>query len=209
MSKLLVVGTGKCGSRFTSEFLTELGVKVGHEAVFNVDGFHGYGDADGDSSFAIPAYEENISWGRDCMLHIVRNPLDVVRSQMGNDFWLLKEGENPWNDWWRIHLSEILYLDPGLDRAVGMVYLWNKICEGYNSNMSYTRQSVDRPLSKFTIEMLSGFVEAKWSEANWDWLSKMPSNSVGRDASITWSQIIRETHFGTHLLKMARGYGYV
>jgi hypothetical protein len=80
MIDLLITGTGRCGTQFMAEWLTRSGVPCGHEAVFSYRGYTSQPDLVADSSWLAVPYLGLVTCR---IVHIVRNPLDVVRSFMG------------------------------------------------------------------------------------------------------------------------------
>jgi len=76
--RIVVVGSMRSGTGYVSRVLSECGVRCGHEAVFNYDGFGGWKDYAADSSWlALPALSslENV-----LIVHLVRHPVAVARS---------------------------------------------------------------------------------------------------------------------------------
>jgi hypothetical protein len=77
---LLITGTGRCGTKFMAEWLTRSGVPCGHEAVFSYRGYTPQPGIVADSSWLAVPYLPLVTCR---IVHIVRNPLDVVRSFIG------------------------------------------------------------------------------------------------------------------------------
>lgn len=83
MSRLVVTGTGRCGTRYASNLLAASGVRAGHEQVFTFrtalrDRTPNWGGYDADVSWlAVPHLPVN---ARTILL--VRHPLDVVHSML-------------------------------------------------------------------------------------------------------------------------------
>lgn len=85
MRRIIVTGTGRCGTGFMSRVLTESGVACSHEGVFTPFGAtrarHNW---QADSSWmAVP----HLSTHRDCLRVLVyRHPVDVINSFVGIGF---------------------------------------------------------------------------------------------------------------------------
>jgi hypothetical protein len=106
--KVLVTGTGRCGTVFMSNVLTSIGWPCGHEAIFGPDGIEIakeilWGDRRPENS-AISRQGDVLSEGMDIVgdssymsapflneidslvIHLVRNPMPVVASLIGGMF---------------------------------------------------------------------------------------------------------------------------
>lgn len=83
--KIIVTGSGRCGTGFMARVLTESGVACSHEGVFTPFGVHrSRRNWQADSSWmAVP----HLSTHRDCLRVLVyRHPLDVINSFVGIGF---------------------------------------------------------------------------------------------------------------------------
>lgn len=97
-----VVGTGRCGTKQMSRVFG-----CGHESWWNVTGSRrlvGVGDS---SWMALPDIEGG-AWN-GLAIHVVRHPVDVVRSFVGIGFF---ERPSPWLDFAAEHCPLIVGLDP-------------------------------------------------------------------------------------------------
>jgi hypothetical protein len=106
--KIIVTGTGRCGTNFMANMLTSMGLPCGHEAIFGPEGIEraidtiegrrspknskiskigtilsDEGRLVGDSSFMAAPFLEQFD---SVVIHLVRNPTDVVASLMGSGF---------------------------------------------------------------------------------------------------------------------------
>lgn len=79
----VVTGTGRCGTGYMAQVLTDLGVPCGHEQVWTDQGVRPQPQLAGDASWmAIPDLDSY----RGTVIHLVRNPLDVINSLVGIKF---------------------------------------------------------------------------------------------------------------------------
>lgn len=106
--KVVVTGTGRCGTNYMANVLTSLGLHCGHEAVFDISGWERAeeiirGDRrpensdiskdgeilsdesriEGDSSYAAAPFLDRVD---STVIHLVRNPISVVASMTGSGF---------------------------------------------------------------------------------------------------------------------------
>jgi hypothetical protein len=128
--EFVIVGTGRCGTGFTSEYLTRIGVHCSHEGYYTPHGptlrnperlFLAKGDA---SWLAVP-FLENADLP---VLHQVRHPRDVIRSLMKIGFFdpALHRRHGAF-----IAFAE-RYFQPGgdpLESSIRWYLEWNQRCE--------------------------------------------------------------------------------
>lgn len=106
--KVLVTGTGRCGTNFMANLLTTIGLPCGHEAVFTPDGWERASEilagrlrpenSDisrdgtilsegmnlvGDSSYAAAPFLDKVD---TAVIHLIRDPIKVVASLAGSGF---------------------------------------------------------------------------------------------------------------------------
>lgn len=80
MIRLLITGTGRCGTMYMARLLTASGVPCGHEDVYTVAGIMARPDLEADSSWAAAPWLTGFS---GTVIHLVRHPMEVVRSHVG------------------------------------------------------------------------------------------------------------------------------
>ena len=81
---IIITGTPRSGTQYISKLLTSIGVPIGHEQYFGLPlgGIH-RNNPQGDSSWlAVPYLCEH----KARIIHIVREPVKVISSMMGRDF---------------------------------------------------------------------------------------------------------------------------
>lgn len=83
--RFAVTGTGRCGTGYTAAVLARCGIDCGHENWWTPDPARVRTGLDGDVSWlALPSIEAG-DWSGP-VAHIVRHPVDVVRSFVALDF---------------------------------------------------------------------------------------------------------------------------
>jgi len=78
--KILISGTGRCGTNSISEMLTDSGIACGHESIYSIYGVRNSWDLlDADSSWmAIPHFKEF----KGVRILLIRDPIPCVSSMM-------------------------------------------------------------------------------------------------------------------------------
>lgn len=107
--RAVVTGTGRSGTGFMAAVLKSAGVDAGHEAYWHAHGGRHASDLDVDCSWlALPAIEfgtygsSTEPWtGRT--LHVVRHPVDTVRSILGTGLFADDMAANPYSLHARMH----------------------------------------------------------------------------------------------------------
>lgn len=124
--RFVVTGTGRCGTRYLAYVLSASGVTCGHEEVFTPDGPGMWAGRRGDSSWLAAPHLEGFD---GYVLHLVRNPLHVVRSLVGMGFFdeALRDAHGPYVDYARSHIGGPLG-DP-VAEACRFVVEWNRMIE--------------------------------------------------------------------------------
>lgn len=85
MPKIIVTGTGRCGTGYAAKVLTTHGLRCGHENVFrplaaNIN----WRNYQADSSWLAVAHPDQLA--RHPVVHCIRNPLHVARSYLRINF---------------------------------------------------------------------------------------------------------------------------
>lgn len=118
-----VVGTGRCGTGYTSRVLTVCGLDCGHENWWTPDPARLRPGMDGDASWlAVPDIERG-AW-RGPVLHVVREPVAVVRSLVGIGFWV---HDTAFQRFALGHEPELAGMDP-VSASVEWWVRWNARC---------------------------------------------------------------------------------
>uniref|UniRef100_A0A6H1ZW17 Putative sulfotransferase domain contining protein n=1 Tax=viral metagenome TaxID=1070528 RepID=A0A6H1ZW17_9ZZZZ len=125
MYELIIAGTPRSGTYFTSDLLTQAGIICNHEAFY---GLAGYGvmrwKATAEASWlALPMLERERDRGVK-IIHIVRNPLKTVSSLKNRKF---LEDDQFKKNWYTFYVNNYLPLEhiKGLDRYLYFWIFWN------------------------------------------------------------------------------------
>jgi len=227
--KIIVTGTGRCGTNFMANLLTSMGWPCGHEAVFGPEGIErametiegkrspenskisriGTILSDerslvGDSSYMAAPFLKNFD---STVIHLVRNPTDVVASLIGSGFRNFI-GSNPshFDDlpnhfehekFIYDHLPELSTEMPQLDRACLFYLRWNEMIE--SSGRIDLMHRVEDPPDK--IKKLLGFTGECYSNTR--------CNSFGHNKKESVSPMrIDNPDIRKEFRDMIRRYGY-
>lgn len=202
----VVVGTGRCGSGYASHILRACGLPTGHESIFSAFGVRPVPyRVVGDSSWlAVPYLEPSTELK---LIHLVRDPIRVVRSLVGIRFF-----SDPIHGHWRNfalrHMPE-LPVNDDLTAAIKWTLGWNERCAQLSGHDESRRVRLE---SLTTIEAVQGLVglaggqvgSAQAAQA----LNAVPRNYNARTrGNIGWSDIPKND-LGEQLRKLAVRYGY-
>ena len=124
--RLVVCGTGRCGTTTLARALTDLGVPCGHQSCFTVMGILQPPGLEADSSWLAAPYLEALSCP---VLHLVRNPLEVLNSMEGIRFLDGGIAENNclYERYARRFLPELESLPDRRERHMRFIVAWNRM----------------------------------------------------------------------------------
>ena len=131
MLEYIATGTGRCGTRYVSRVLSEVGIPCGHESIFQPKGIVKNDRLQADSSWlAAPYLNHDIALNVP-VIHVKRHPVDVVSSYVHIGFFDRVRNLNcrgPYALFARRHDPDILYTmyaNP-IAAAVHWVDYWTK-----------------------------------------------------------------------------------
>jgi hypothetical protein len=166
MLKFIVAGTGRSGTVYAARVLTDLGIPCGHESIFNYEdeeivikrflgllpptisecsANYGWVRLDSivaDSSYMVVPYLNRQGVKEVPIIHIVRNPLQVVSSFVKDlEYFCDKINNtyniNGWEQWIYKHNPEISVTTNSLERACCHWTSWNQKIEQMSQNRKY------------------------------------------------------------------------
>jgi hypothetical protein len=222
----IATGTGRCGTLFAANFLTSSGFPCSHEGVFNLGGLGtardvvfgngkaisskvSRGDNLSDYEMEIVADSSYMSapflgfFPRSQIIHIVRNPIFVVKSFLGFEYFSkpfpveqkYDRDHIKYEDFMYSHLPELAEEMPQLDRACLYWAAWNEMIEA-TGRVGYRHRIED------STEHLSEFLGSKGTYSN----NKCNSFDVGRRWTLSQIQTPR---IKNRLKDVAKRYGYL
>lgn len=219
--KIVVMGTGRSGTKYVSDLLTEVGLNVTHEEVFQVDGVHDWGLRDGDASFAAAFYPLHVLG--NVVYHIVRDPVKVLRSQLsshydeqlGHGFWgynLDYKPLAPWTNWWAKYLPHIYKYENEIDRAcVFMMHCTNRILM-YREQQPYIMNRVE-DIDAYAIHSLldlSPYSSMLSVDQIQNFIDNSPTDTNTRPHTHDWLQVgdLMRRPLGYQLVEQYAHFGY-
>ena len=130
--KYLVVGTGRCGTKYTAEVLRSVGVRCGHEGVFELGELEHAKQVltdelwDAESSWLAVPFLEDSMFDDTTIVHLVRHPARVIPSQLRRHYGFEK---GKWYEFRRKHLPTLEHYDEQWIRAAHFYIEWNRKIE--------------------------------------------------------------------------------
>ncbi len=199
--RVVVTGTGRCGTGYLAALLSALGVDTGHEMVFGPRSV-GWGNRRGETSWmALPKLETIRELGDDVpqphVAHLIRNPLHVVRSLMGIGFF--DDDPNPGHRPYLKYLPDVDG-DTPLERACRFVVEWNERCEQIADTRLIVETMTGDDLLP-VVQAAGGFHHPLEIQHKID-AAPTTINSRPRDETITWADVTAK------LRDQAVRYGY-
>lgn len=139
--KYVVTGTARSGTKYAATVLTEAGMKCGHEMVFDSWGgnftttprWRDESAYYGDSSFIAAPFIPEVK-GQLKVVHLVRPPLDVIRSIVGIGH--VGDNRSPWVQFLNAHIN-LTQFPPGPQRAAAYWVRWNRLIQHHKPDVTW------------------------------------------------------------------------
>jgi hypothetical protein len=202
--RFVITGTGRCGTGYMANALMYNRVRCGHETLFTPEGKQPNPFLRGDSSWMaaphLPAWSGYV-------LHVVRNPLDVVNSFVG--IGLFDESHDtaevlPYREYARQHAPEVFELEDPVERAMAWYVFWNRMIEPW----AHKRVQVENVSGDDLYDVIryAGAHHAPWEIAKN--LAEVPKDVNSRPrADLTWDDL-PDGDLKDGLRAMGKAYGY-
>lgn len=183
--KLLVTGTGRCGTLYYAKVLTQLGIPCGHESLFDFRGYDGLCErlsgirpivlskisSDdpwvdpakivADSTYGVAPYLRREPCKGVPVLHIVRHPMLVISSfvQDFSYFANSQPNDNHWQDFIYEHLPELRDILTPPERACFFYVRWNRMIMAAKHNRRYMLHRIEEGLTPKVLDFLTKDIE--------------------------------------------------
>lgn len=224
--KYLITGTGRCGTVYMSRFFTSIGFPCGHESIFNEKNLFESilkgkqepktsecstydflnkkpinvwlnDEIVAESSYLAVPYLNHTLLKDVNLIHVVRNPLDVISSFVKDFNYFSDEspGDDPWENIIYKFLPQLRLIPSQIERAAWYYYAWNRIIE--NSNPQFFHRIED------SIEPFFDFLNIKPC----DYFKEKVNSFKKRDSNYRWHDLPDGT-IRWCLLEMSERYGY-
>ena len=206
MTEIIITGCGNSGTGWAAAVMNQLGVKCGHESVFNHAELQRRPPWADSSWAAIPFLDRH---PRASVVWIVRNPIRVVRSATRIGF--LGDGahfDTPYANFVRRHRPDIFDAADHLGRLIRWVARWDepaslrsppyRIEDADPQMLVEWGRRIGRPVSETGA---SKALAAVGTTVN----THAPTSTA--DRHVTWSRIARHPD-GPELVERARRFGY-
>jgi hypothetical protein len=205
--KFVVTGCGRSGTKHTSQFFRQLGIKCGHEGVFDHCAKRGEYEADC-SWLAAPILAGSDDYAGTPVLHQVRNPVHVIRSMMR-----IGSFHQPYR---ATAQYAIEHLGPYVAESAEPLELcmkfwlyWNQIAASLEDKYPYMRFR----LEEMPLAVIARFVKCKASITELNKAKKAVGTNVNsrprhkRDDSVKWSTL-PDNGIKQAIAFQAQAYGY-
>lgn len=208
MVRFVVIGCSRSGTRYMAKLLSSLGLKCGHERVFNIfsilpDGsralktFAQLCNMQGDSSFLAAPFLQGLPQDT-VILHQIRHPVEVIRSHMGIRFFSepiipsiwLADNHPDFIEVIRRYGPQVICEPTEIQRCMRYWTVWNHLIQEAESLGSarykrYQVESIDLAQLKDILQLIGTECPDQMLENSFDSLSRK-TNSRQRDESISW-----------------------
>ena len=194
--RVLITGTGRCGTGYMARILTRAAIPSTHEGVYNPN-WEDWTIQRVESSWLaapfLPAFDGHV-------VHLVRHPLDVINSLTGIGFFT-DEQHGPYVGHARAHVD--LPEDP-VEAAMRFYVEWNRMIEPYADQFIRVEEASGEDFSTIAYAAGARHSPVDFQEAlsviskNW--------NSRGR-AELTWDDL-PAGDLKSELEQMGKEYGY-
>lgn len=201
--RLIITGTGRCGTGYLSKVFQVVKVPALHERIFNPTNTEFPPWARADSSWLAAPFLGN--YPDAYVVHLVRNPLDTVKSFVGIRFFDDScTSHGPYREFALEHCPEAFKLDDPTERAMAFYVLWNRRIEPH-ADVRVQVESVTAD-DLYPAVKASGNMSMPWEIQQA--LDLVPSNVNTRTrAGLTWDDL-PAGRWRDELEMMAKEYGY-
>jgi hypothetical protein len=227
MLRFIVTGTGRCGTVYMARVLTSIGVPCGHEGIFNneppdivenrflgkmaprtsqVSENFGWLDESrmiADSSYMAVPYLKKFNVP---LIHVVRNPFDVISSFIKDLKYFNYETNNffnagGWENFIFYHLPGLKKVYEPIERACYFYLEWNERIEAHKDNRPYYFHKIEDDFS----DELFGFLNVKPQKITFR--NKKINTMKKRDKNFA-PEDIPDGEIKDRFLNMVARYGY-
>lgn len=210
-----MTGTGRCGTHWCASLMARVGLRVGHEEVLGYWPLNSIPrtDLDGDVSWPAAGHLDLLPAGTR-VAHLVRDPLAIVNSRLGNDK-LAPDFSPPTV---RDFVARVLGAysgehDDRLGHVLWFVTRWDELVRSASGGgLRYRRFRIEDVSSSSLAlaELLAHLVPVEWQSSALEphrLVLDSAIGSLGQRASLTWTDI-PDSGDGAQLRAMARRDGY-
>jgi GT2 family glycosyltransferase len=132
-NRFVITGTGRSGTRYAAAVLSALQISCGHELIYRPDGPIPWANARGDSSWMAAPHLQDFytEHPEGTVVHLLRNPLDVINSLVGIGFFddTQRAAHGPYRDYAEQHCPQAFLPNSPAERAATFVVDWNRRIE--------------------------------------------------------------------------------
>ena len=216
MLKLIITGTGRCGTTYLAKLVTSMGLKCGHESIFDYSEENvikerllnpdkrvlslvssrdsqwiNPKEIDAESSYLAAPYLDWKELNNTKIIHVYRNPLNVIRSFLLDFKYFNKnhpDTKNIFNELgfeqkiWAV-LPTLREIKTPIERACYFYYKWNEMIENKSNNKQVLKIKIE---DENKIEKIKKFLEL---QENNDLFNNEKENSFDKGKKIKLEDI--------------------
>jgi len=198
----LIVGSGRCGTKYCQQLLCSLGIGCSHEAVFHInvtnaeiyplvgeEYWHWKEGYVAESSFMAAPFLSNPILTNTKIIHLIRDPIKVIQSFVGLNFFSGKKGIHlPYENFIYNFLPELRHVenDP-ISKSIWYYKLWNDMIFNGIKNKNHITFFIDY----HNPEKILRFVNSKKEK----YFSDKKCNSRQKAIIISKNDVINNKYF--------------
>lgn len=218
--RYVVTGMPRSGTRYASKLFTKLGIKCGHESIIDVPRPSvktslwrlfdpKYRQLIADASWPAAAMMDQLP-EHTVIFHQVRNPVRVVRSLMGIEFFQRRPGHKLYG-YTEYAMQFVPHFESPLEQAMAFWLHWNELAESNGCSRTYVRYQLEH-LGKGrpeTLQQIANRLPTTTAEAIAEAVASFRNDVNGRrrDESVSWDSL-PAGELKSRIAKLALQYGY-
>lgn len=162
--KYLITGTGRCGTRTLSVFLTRAGYSCGHESIFRHGGRpKDIPDVVAESSWMAAPYLDDERLKDTTIIHLVREPIRVVSSIIHIGLFT-SENVAGYAHFIYLHLPKLKRYNT-LNKALYFYIEWNRMIEPYADVFFRLEDGPEALIEKLELDPLEEIHWGRWNQS--------------------------------------------
>lgn len=181
--RFVITGTGRCGTGYTAALLNACQVPCGHEAVYGPDGPGDWGNIRADSSWMAAPHLKEFS---GTVVHLLRNPLDVVNSLVGIGFFDPNVDHGAYRDYAKRWCPQAFQTADPVVAAASFVVEWGRMIEPY-ANLTWKVEELNAEQIRGLLLNVGGSPALPFIEKG---IGKVPKDvNHRRRAGLAWGDM--------------------
>jgi len=208
---IVVTGTGRCGTGFAAHWLSSLGLRCGHEALFMFRGLEAalkraamFRQFHADSSWMAAPYLDHEFLEGVPIVHQMRHPRKVIES------WMRKSTSEHTPRYWQFviqHAPEVGEQEREIDQFAARYVLWTELIENKLNGRDYYRWRVEDGEGAFLAWLADrGLVDPNQIDFGNLFPDKSYNHKAGEEVRVELSDISEP--WRSEIAEISERYGY-